>query len=88
VKPVERHRSFEKAFKKRVGRDKKLRAQFIERLSLFQSGVRNQPIDDHALSGQFAGKRAFSITADVRVIYEEFEDKIIFLYIGSHSQVY
>ena len=34
------------------------------------------------------GKRAFSITADIRVIYIETDDAIIFVDFGSHAQVY
>lgn len=88
MKPVRRHRNFEKSFKKRIGHNRKLRAQFAARLSLFYSGQRDYLLDDHALAGSLAGKRAFSITADVRVIYEEFPGEIILLDIGTHNQVY
>jgi addiction module RelE/StbE family toxin len=45
-------------------------------------------LDDHALKGKMKGKRAFSITDDVRVIYVESDNVFVFLDIGSHNQVY
>jgi addiction module RelE/StbE family toxin len=88
MKPIYRHRQFEKAFKKRIGDDQKLRMKFEARLSLFQSGERDEPLNDHALTGNMAGRRAFSVAGDMRVIYEETDDTITFLDIGSHNQVY
>lgn len=88
MKRVERHKQFEKSFRKRIGSNKKLRAQFEARLRLFQSGQRNYPLNDHALAGLVAGKRAFSVTADIRVVYIEDDKRIIFLDIRTHNQVY
>lgn len=36
------------------------------------------------------GKRAFSVTGDMRIIFEEFDDYVlvIMLDIGTHAQVY
>jgi len=68
--------------------DQKLVAQFELRLSLFMQGLRVEPLNDHSLTGKFRGKRAFSITGDIRVIYEETEAAFIFLDIGTHNQVY
>lgn len=55
---------------------------------MFLAGQRGTPLNDHALSGNLQGKRAFSITGDIRVIYVELEDRLIFLDIGTHNQVY
>jgi addiction module RelE/StbE family toxin len=88
VKPIEPHKSFVKSFAKRVITNKKLKDQYELRVDMFIAGQRTAPINDHPLSGDLQGRRAFSITADVRVIYIELEDKIIFLDIGTHNQVY
>jgi len=88
VKPVRRHRNFEKNFRKRIAPNPKLLLQFEDRLELFLSGFRGYPLDDHSLSGKLIGKRAFSVAGDIRVIYEELEDSIIFIDIGTHNQVY
>lgn len=88
TKRIQRDRRFEKHFKKRVGRDKRLLTQFRGRLDMFITGERGYPLNDHALTGEMKGKRAFSITGDIRVIYEETNEYIIFLDIGTHNQVY
>jgi addiction module RelE/StbE family toxin len=88
TKRLRRTRTFEKHFDKRIARSPKLSSQFEERLAQFLGGVRTAPINDHALTGNMDGKRAFSITADIRVIYTETEDAFVFLDIGTHAQVY
>ena len=88
MKRIEPHKSFVKSFSKRVVNNTKLKEQYEHRLELFISGQRSAPINDHPLTGDLQGRRAFSITADVRIIYIELKDKIIFLDIGTHNQVY
>lgn len=88
MKPVIFHRNFEKHYVKRIKPHQKLAEQFAERYKLFLAGERGKPLDDHALSGGLQGRRSFSISGDVRVIYIELADQIIFLDIGTHSQVY
>lgn len=88
MKVIKRHREFEKHFLKRITPHEKLVTQFEEHLKLFVSGRVNNPLNDHPLKGKFAGKRAFSVTGDIRVVYEEISDSIIFLDIGTHNQVY
>lgn len=88
MKPVKRDRIFEKHFRQRISPQKKLVDQFKNRLGLFLAGERGYPLRDHALTGKLAGKRAFSVAGDIRVIYVELEDAIVFLDIGTHNQVY
>lgn len=52
------------------------------------AGKLGYPLHDHALTGKLAGKRAFSMAGDIRIIYIELEDSIVFLDIGTHNQVY
>lgn len=85
---IERHKRFEKNFHTRIASDPKLVKQFEERLSLFIEGVSNYPIYDHPLGGKLIGKRAFSITGDVRVVYKIVDGVCIFVDIGTHNQVY
>ncbi|MGH7196135.1 MAG: hypothetical protein ACREGA_05185, partial [Candidatus Saccharimonadales bacterium] len=65
MKPIEPGHSFVKTFAKRIARDAKLLKQYQARLEIFMAGQRGVPINDHALSGNLAGKRAFSITGDI-----------------------
>jgi len=88
VKPIIRHRQFEKHFRSRISPSPKLVKQFKQRLQLFLDGVRDYPLDDHALVGTMKGLRAFSVGGDLRVVYRETEEYYEFLDIGSHNQVY
>lgn len=88
MKPVRFHRAFDKHYKKRIAPKLNVMEAFAKRYALFLSGERGRPLDDHPLTGSKFGKRAFSITGDIRVIYEETADAIIFLDIGTHAQVY
>ena len=88
MKQIKRDRTFEKHFKKRISPNEKLVEQFRQRLALFIEGKLGYPLNDHRLTGKLAGKRAFSIAGDIRVVYVELDDFIVFLDVGSHSQVY
>lgn len=88
MKSIRRHRRFEKHFRLRITPNKKLSRQFEKRFTLFLQGVRDYPLDDHQLTGKLAGKRSFSISGDIRVVYQETSDAITFLDIGAHNQVY
>lgn len=65
MKPLIRHRQFEKNFQSRIAPHKKLVEQFTQRLELFVEGIRDYPVDDHALVGAMKGLRAFSIGGDL-----------------------
>ena len=62
--------------------------QFKERLLLFMTVEQERPIYDHALTGKLDGKRAFSVTGEIRVVYVELEAAIVLLDVGTHNQVY
>ena len=55
---------------------------------MFADGVRDYPLDDHALVGTMKGLRAFSIGGDLRVVYQDTGKCYELLDIGSHNQVY
>jgi addiction module RelE/StbE family toxin len=87
-KPVRFSKRFLKHYKKRITQNRKLTHAFDQRYELFLQEAKGYPLNDHALTGNLSGKRAFSITPDIRVIYEETETQIIFLDVGTHNQVY
>ncbi|MBT4384856.1 type II toxin-antitoxin system mRNA interferase toxin, RelE/StbE family [Candidatus Peregrinibacteria bacterium] len=84
---IDYHKSFQKAFKRL---DRKLQNKVIERIRLFQSDVNYPLLKNHALIGSMKGKRAISVTGNVRIIFEEYEDYtlVVMLDVGGHSQVY
>lgn len=87
-KPIKRTKQFEKHFRLRITQNRKLRKQFEKRLELFITGELGPPLFSHSLTGSLAGKRAFSIGGDLRVVYQEFDDHYLFVDIGTHTQVY
>ena len=88
MKRIELHPAFVKNYVKRIYKNEKLRTQYEARIEMFISERRTSSLNDHALTGDLQGRRAFSITGDIRVIYIELEDKILFLDVGTHNQVY
>ncbi len=88
MKPIRLSKYFEKSYKKRIAPVENMRNAYIARVAAFQAGERGQPHNDHSLKGNLKGKRAFSIAGDVRVVYEETKEALIFLDTGSHNQVY
>ena len=83
------HPKFQRAYNRRIAKNKKLARKFQERLQLFQKNPQSPLLHDHALTGDKKGLRAFSISGDVRVVYELVdEDHALLLDIGSHNQVY
>lgn len=88
MKRIEFSKTFEKAYKKRIIPSSKWRQAYSERYRLFVSDKRGYPINDHALTGTMAGQRAWSVANDLRVIYYETDNLIIFTDIGTHAQVY
>ena len=85
---IEFTKDFRKSYDKYVRPNHKLKKAFERRLTLFLKGVRGYPLYDHQLVGGMAGLRAFSVTGDIRVIYEQREGTLLFLAIGTHAQVY
>lgn len=88
MRAIGRSSRFKKIYQKRIAPDSKLVTRFDKRVSLFAKGISGYPVNDHALTGKLAGKRAFSISGDVRVVYEIIDGVCVFLDVGTHSQVY
>lgn len=88
MKSVAFDKKFIKCYKLRISNNPKLSKKYDDRYILFCAGERGNPLSDHALTGKKTGLRAFSISGDIRVIYQETDDAFIFLDIGTHNQVY
>lgn len=84
---IKYHKNFEKRFKKLP---QKLKEKIIQSIKNFAKNPFYKGLKNHPLSGNLIGKRAFSVTGDVRIIFEEYENYVlvIMLDIGTHSQVY
>lgn len=81
---------FHKDFKKDLQKlQPSMRRKFEKRFLLLMSDSDLRTLKDHALTGNLKGKRAFSVSGDIRVIYRYVDaDTILLLRIGTHNQVY
>lgn len=79
------HKTFQKAFRKQP---KKVQRQFFKMIALFTVDPYHNSLHNHALSGEFSSLRSFNVTGDVRVHFEEVQDGVILINIGTHSQLY
>lgn len=78
-------------FKKRYGKlSKTLKEKVNLSIQRFFKNPRDPILKNHALSGVMAGKRAISVTGDVRIIFEEHDNYVLvmMLDVGTHNQVY
>lgn len=60
-----------------------------ERIKWFRKNPQDIRLNNHALTKKMAGKWAFSITGDIRIVYEWLTKTTVrFLAIGKHRKVY
>lgn len=88
MKKVKLSKQFKKCLKQRYAHQPNVLKRYEKNVDLFLAGERGSPLNDHRLIGGLAGRRAFSIGGDVRVVYQELDEYYLFLDIGSHNQVY
>lgn len=81
---------FDKSFYKGYEKlSKKKQEQFWERVELFKEDQNNPQLNNHTLHGKYDGFYSINISGDIRVIYEQIaKNKVLFIKIGTHSQLY
>lgn len=81
------HKRFEKQFKKLVDKDKE---KISKALEIFINNPHDTKLNCHSLKGNLTGKKAISAAPNLRLIFEEFDDYtlVIFLDLGRHNRVY
>lgn len=86
---VQIHPKFKNAYRKRILPFPKLVEKTEDRIKLFKENPHNPILKDHNLLGKRSKLRSFSITGDIRIIYQPInKNLVLFLDIGSHNQVY
>ena len=81
---IELHKSFLKSY---VRQQIKIQGKFKEKRNLFIENMFHPILNNHSLNGKYVGCR--SITGDIRAIfYKKLNDTVIFIAIGSHSELY
>ena len=60
-----------------------------KRIKIFKRNPNDSRLDNHKLIKKMRGKNAFSITSDIRIVYEWLgKNTVRFLAIGTHNKVY
>jgi len=81
------HRIFNKQFKKLP---QKIKDKTEKTIQVFSKNPRHLSLKNHALTGRMKALRAISVTGNIRIVFQEFDNYIvvIFLSIGGHDNVY
>ena len=81
------NRQFSKQYDKAP---EKIRKSFKKKLKIFTLDKRSAILNNHALKGKFRGFRSINVTGDWRALYKEYRSKdlVIFVALGTHSQLY
>ena len=82
---IDFHKDFKKSFKKLPS---KIQKKFQERLILFERDQFNPLLNNHALRGEYQGYRSINVAGDMRGIFEKNGEDVVFVKIGSHSELY
>jgi len=86
---IDFHKRFQKHYLKRIKCNKNLDILFHKRVELFAVDINNKLLNNHRLIGQMKELYSFSVTGDIRIVYQWIDnEKVLFLDIGSHNQVY
>jgi len=81
------HKNFEKSYNKL---NSKLQIKVDNAICVFMRNPHDPVLKNHGLKGRLQGKRAFWVTGDVRIVFEEFDNyiSVVMLDVGTHNQVY
>ena len=79
-------KKFDKQFKKQSA---KIKREFAKKVEMFLIDINNPLLHIHKLKGAYKGLWSLNVTSDVRVVFDKsYEPIIIFVAIGSHSELY
>ncbi len=83
---IDFHRTFKKQYKKA---HKLVQNNFADRLRLFERDRLDPTLNNHPLTGDRKGEWSINVTGDWRAVYEyTSETSVVFLEIGTHSNLY
>ena len=86
---IEYDQKFVDHFIHRIQTDPKTFKRALKMIELFSQNPGSIKLKDHQLIGKLNNLRSFSITKDIRVIYQvSWPNQVIFIDIGTHQQVY
>lgn len=80
------HKNFDKKYRKL---NSKIQNSVDKRIKLFISDKFNLTLNNHPLSGKYSNFWSINITGDYRAVYYFLEvDSVIFVEMGTHSELY
>lgn len=79
------HKDFIKDSKRLTVQQKE---KLTARLKLFGQDELNPLLNNHSLNGKYLGCRSINVTGDLRDIFKKDGSNIIFISLGSHSNLY
>lgn len=86
---IKRAGKFDQSLKELVKKNPKLLDLIEEKILLFREKPTDTRLGNHPLKRRLDGKWAFSITSNVRIVYEwQGKRTVRFLIIGEHKAVY
>lgn len=82
---IQFHKNFIKQYKKR----RTIQKRIDERLALFRDNPFDAILNNHGLTGKYAGCRSINITGDYRAVFELIDDNTVrFIDVDTHSNLY
>jgi addiction module RelE/StbE family toxin len=82
---IEYRKDFKKQFKKL---SLNIKSKFADKIVIFLENQSHPLLNTHKLKGKRLGEWSINITGDYRAIYVQRKDRVIFLEIGNHSELY
>ena len=80
---------FQKSFEKRYKKlPQKIKEKVKERNLLFEKNPFDPLLNNHTLHGKLTGMRSIDITGDYRAVFIENSGIAIFIFVGTHSELY
>jgi addiction module RelE/StbE family toxin len=80
---------FHSAFKKKLRKlDPKIKKAFKERSQILKMNKFDSVLNNHSVEKKYPGCRSINITGDFRLVFKDLKDIVIFLKIGTHSELY
>ena len=67
---------------------KKIQDKFWNRLEIFKENKTNKILNNHSVDKAFTNCRRINVTGDYRAIFKEYDDMVVFVNIGTHSELY
>lgn len=82
---IDYSKSFKKSYKKL---DLFVREKIKDRIKLFSENKFHTLLNNHSVNPTYDTGRSINITGDYRAIYVEHEGVVVFIEIGTHSELY